>query len=561
MNRTTVRVAALLVAASVCLCAGSVAQGGAVLQFSRSGDDLTITAIDVGAGISYWQLVLDETRGVITDFHDLTSPAGAAWNYVSSYGFAAGLFAPVAIDIRNGSWDYQAADTVDGQTTFTYSLRDTWDDGASYAESTVTIIAPTVDGTVIAARTEYYYAIGATIAQKANPAMDLHADDEAQMNALYAATVQDDLSVDGTVWAQVEVLDSPEANGLGLTAGRTLRITGLNLTDGTLDYEYASACTWHDAFEVRSNAGGGIYDNYASKPPAGSLFNIYTRLEINIVGDAVVTNIPPVAAAGEDQTIVDQENDGVHDVSLDGSASYDSDGAILAYGWTEEGGAPLASGPKPTVSLTVGAHTLTLTVTDDQNDSGTDTVVVTVMPRTQWTFYVDRNHPNASDANQGTDEAAPLATIQTATGQALNGDTIIVKAGIYRERVSFGSSGTAGSPITLKAAAGERVVVAGSDELTGWAGLPVGLARGNPHYANIPTGSTRTRSNSSTPARPTMAGGSSARAPPAQAWSTRRISTVPKPLTGSARLCSSAIFHRSATAPRPSSHSTRPPAH
>jgi len=465
------------------LALGSRADAAATLQFARNGTNLTITAADVDSGASYWRMVLDESRGVITGFYDLTDPAGSGFNYVSRYGWGPGLFAPVSIDIRNGSWSYIAGDAMNGQTTYTYTLRRVHDDGVGYTESTVTVNAPTAEGTVMAARTEYSYAVAAGTT-KAYAAMELHAADEVQMNAIYAGSVQDTLDVDGTLWAQVEVLGSPEAAALELTPGRTFRVTALNLTDGTLGYDNATACTWHDSFEVRSSAGGGIYDNYGSKPPAGSVFNIYTRLEINIVGDALVTNVPPVAVAGDDQTIVDMENDGVHDASLDGSASYDTDGAILGYGWTEAG-APLATGAKPTVSLSVGAHTLTLTVTDDQNESGTDTVVVTVVPRTVWTIYVDQSHPNASDANQGTDPDAPLATIQAATSQALNGDTIIVKAGIYRERVSFGSSGTADAPITLKAAAGERVVVAGSDELAGWTPLPIELARGNPHYASI----------------------------------------------------------------------------
>ncbi len=43
------------------------------------------------------------------------------------------------------------------------------------------------------------------------------------------------------------------------------------------------------------------------------------------------TNLPPVANAGPDQTVVDADRNGVESVILDGSASYDPDGAISTY--------------------------------------------------------------------------------------------------------------------------------------------------------------------------------------------------------------------------------------
>ncbi|MFW6154959.1 MAG: right-handed parallel beta-helix repeat-containing protein [Planctomycetota bacterium] len=474
----------LLLTAGICAAATE-------LTFSRSGDDLTITAADATTGDPAWRLVLDETRGVITGFYDLTGAAGEGWNYVSAYGFSSGLFAPFGTGIRQGTWTYTPGTTADGQATYTYTLEKRFGtDDASYYLTTVTIFAPTVEGTVFSARTECYYDEAATIAQKNSVVMQLYAADEAQMNALFAGTAQGDLDIDGTLWSQVEVRDTTEAATLGLTPGRTFRVTGLNFTDGTLDYDGASVVHFSDPFGAVATAGGGIYNGWASKPPAGALFNVYTRMEINITGDAAIDNLPPVAVAGEDFSVIDIENDGIHDVQLDGSASYDDDGAILAWGWTLDG-QPLATGPSPQVSLPVGINVITLTVTDDRNASDTDELVVTVEPRTPREFHVDTHHPNASDDNVGTDPDAPLATIGAAMDAALNGDTVTVHEGIYRERVGFNSSGTPEAPITLRAAPGERAVISGADALTEWAALPVELARGNPHhdriyYADVP---------------------------------------------------------------------------
>jgi thermitase len=89
------------------------------------------------------------------------------------------------------------------------------------------------------------------------------------------------------------------------------------------------------------------------------------------------TNAPPVAAAGVDQTVTDEDGDGVALITLDGSASSDPDGKIASYEWSE-GSTVLGLAATQSVWLPVGAHTLTLEVTDDAGASSTDSVVVTV---------------------------------------------------------------------------------------------------------------------------------------------------------------------------------------
>jgi hypothetical protein len=88
-------------------------------------------------------------------------------------------------------------------------------------------------------------------------------------------------------------------------------------------------------------------------------------------------NAPPVANAGADQTVTDDDGDGVALVTLDGSASSDPDGTIVSYEW-REGTTVIGFGATLSVWLPVGAHTLTLEVKDDAGASGTDSAVVTV---------------------------------------------------------------------------------------------------------------------------------------------------------------------------------------
>ena len=83
----------------------------------------------------------------------------------------------------------------------------------------------------------------------------------------------------------------------------------------------------------------------------------------------------------------------------------------------------------------------------------TATVVATssvVPPHQPTTYYVDREADNASDYNLGT-SLRPWLTIQHAAGQVEPGDTVIVVAGEYPERVQITRSGARYDPIIFQA--------------------------------------------------------------------------------------------------------------
>jgi hypothetical protein len=100
------------------------------------------------------------------------------------------------------------------------------------------------------------------------------------------------------------------------------------------------------------------------------------------VGDTATDpsdNQAPTANAGPDQTVTDADDGGDESVTLDGSGSTDSDGTIASWVWMENA-VQIATGGGPTVAFTVGTHTVTLTVTDDQGSTDSDDVVITVDP-------------------------------------------------------------------------------------------------------------------------------------------------------------------------------------
>jgi len=90
-------------------------------------------------------------------------------------------------------------------------------------------------------------------------------------------------------------------------------------------------------------------------------------------------NLIPTADAGPNQTVTDTNNNGFESVTLDGSGSFDPDGVVLDYIW-KEGATLLATGVSPIISLSVGTHTITLYVGDNQGGLDTENVIITVLP-------------------------------------------------------------------------------------------------------------------------------------------------------------------------------------
>ncbi|NLF29358.1 MAG: hypothetical protein GX591_00560 [Planctomycetes bacterium] len=90
-----------------------------------------------------------------------------------------------------------------------------------------------------------------------------------------------------------------------------------------------------------------------------------------------IPNQPPVANAGNDQTVTDTDDNGSQSVTLNGSSSYDPDGTIVSYVW-KEGANQVATGAQTSAVLSVGQHTITLTVTDDDSATGSDSLIAYV---------------------------------------------------------------------------------------------------------------------------------------------------------------------------------------
>ena len=133
---------------------------------------------------------------------------------------------------------------------------------------------------------------------------------------------------------------------------------------------------------LRSNAVDLLDPNGVGQSLVGyDAFSGFGRLRMVVPTLPPPTNEPPVADAGPNQIQYPKGKLTSAPVMLDASGSRDPDGTIVTYQWLE-GGVPIATGRTVSVNLGLGSHTITLRVTDDDQATHEDTVIIEVAKRT-----------------------------------------------------------------------------------------------------------------------------------------------------------------------------------
>ena len=121
---------------------------------------------------------------------------------------------------------------------------------------------------------------------------------------------------------------------------------------------------------LSTNISGLVAGTYIFQLSATDNLGLIGTASVTIIVNPVtiVTNLPPVANAGTDQTITAP----VSIVSVDGSLSNDPDGSIATFSWSQVSGPSTstitnANSAKTTISVLVpGIYIIKLTVTDNQ---------------------------------------------------------------------------------------------------------------------------------------------------------------------------------------------------
>ncbi len=181
-------------------------------------------------------------------------------------------------------------------------------------------------------------------------------------------------------WNADERANFGNGNILEMTVDVTFSGTDSMLVEATLTrLNNGDSVTVSFSTDSASTFIGGEYFGFG-----GRFSNTY-ETDLNTFSIFPHGNNPPVADAGDDQTVAEIDGSGNTPVALDGSGSHDPDGIIFSYVWSV-GGIQIATGPNPTVSLSAGTHLLTLTVIDNLGASHSDTVTITVTDSVQESF-------------------------------------------------------------------------------------------------------------------------------------------------------------------------------
>lgn len=147
----------------------------------------------------------------------------------------------------------------------------------------------------------------------------------------------------------------------------------------------------------------------------------FTLLEIT--GEISGENLPPQADAGQNRAYILEPEQTATTVTLDGSASLDPDGQIVAYVW--DGNPDPADVINPQVTLQVGVYNFNLIVTNDDGDSSAPaSVVITVEPAGSFP-----QHPPELlvDRENVTIDAGGRATVNV-TASDPDGDMVTIAA-------------------------------------------------------------------------------------------------------------------------------------
>ena len=98
-----------------------------------------------------------------------------------------------------------------------------------------------------------------------------------------------------------------------------------------------------------------------------------SMLSFDLVPPVFISNKPPIANAGTDQTVTSGAT-----VTLDGSASRDTDGSIVSYEWDFGDGAKSTGKMVTHTYSEVGTYTVILAVTDNHDIKTSDTLTIQV---------------------------------------------------------------------------------------------------------------------------------------------------------------------------------------
>jgi len=220
------------------------------------------------------------------------------------------------------------------------------------------------------------------------------------------------LSFEGTEHANVRV----SANGGSLTTVHTLTSAQ---SDNTYHYYEIDLTSYVAASQIQI-----IFD-----ANMGDVNDNWYLDDIRLTGTQ--GNIPPIANAGADQTVTDADSSGGESVTLDGTASSDPDGTITAYEW-KQGATLLGNTATLNVNALLGTSIYTLTVTDNEGATSTDTVQIIVntpTPPPANPLHCGDLDGTSSNSGKNSWKATVVVTMHDGNHAPVQGATVFIQWG------------------------------------------------------------------------------------------------------------------------------------
>ena len=199
------------------------------------------------------------------------------------------------------------------------------------------------------------------------------------------------------------------------------------------------------------------------------------QVTVIVSPNPILPNQAPVANAGNNMTITEP----VNSLNLNGSSSFDPDGTLTGFSWTQISGpaaSVIAAGNTSSATATqliVGQYVFQLTVTDNNGATNTDQITVTVNPGVSKVNLPPVAYAGSSDtislpnnayslnASQSIDPDGTIESYQwlqiggpsTVNSSSMNSATVSIsnlEAGIYEFQVTVTDDAGASSAATMK---------------------------------------------------------------------------------------------------------------
>jgi hypothetical protein len=296
----------------------------------------------------------------------------------------------------------------------------------------------------------------------------------------------------------VKVTVNPAANippvaNAGISKSINLPVSSTTL-DGTLSTDADGTITAYSWAQISGPSTAVIIAGNTATATASTLLAGQYTFELTVTDNSGATAkaqvkitvvpipvgpLPPVANAGADQTITLPTNS----VTINGSASTAPSGNIVSYAWAEKSGPSsvgLSGAAQNTLSnLVAGKYVFSLTVTDNNGGTGTDSVVITVIPAANIApianagASITLTSPTTSTSLDGTKSSDPDGTISSYSWTEISGPNtppitgantatpglsgLIVGQYTYQLTVTDNNGATSSAQVKIKVAAAANV--------------------------------------------------------------------------------------------------------